>query len=364
VKTAVVLFNLGGPDEAEAIKPFRVNLFSDPAIIRAPIFIRFWLARLIAASSAAAAVENYERMGGKSPLLELTTEQAVALEAELSDIGAKCFIAMRYWHPFAAAAVKAVKAFEPDRVLLLPLYPQFSTTTTGSSIKDWHEQAARFGLVAPTTSVCCYYDDEGYAAAIARLVDEGIAEARGQLAPGAKLRLLFSAHGLPESIVKAGDPYQAEVEDSVRAVMARLEDSDVEHVVCYQSRATPQKWISPSTIEAIEQAGADKIAVLVVPIAFVSDHIETLVELDIENAELAHEKGVPGYFRAKVPNADGMFIRALAGVARRAVARGDGLCSHRGGRACDVRHGDCPWARYRGEAAVVAAAESAVEYAA
>jgi ferrochelatase len=229
---------------------------------------------------------------------------------------------------------------------LLPLYPQFSTTTTGSSLRDWHEQAARGGLVAPTTSVCCFYNDEDYAASIAALVDEGIADARAKLAPGAKLRLLFSAHGLPESIVKAGDPYQAEVEASVAAVMARLVDADVEHVVCYQSRATPQKWISPSTIECIEQAGVDKIAVLLVPIAFVSDHIETLVELDIENAELAHEKGVPGYFRAKVPNDDGRFVKALAGVARRAVAGGEGLCSHRGGRACDVSHGDCPWARY------------------
>jgi len=349
MKTAVVLFNLGGPDEPEAIKPFRVNLFSDPAIIRAPIFIRFWLARLIAASSAAAAVENYERMGGRSPLLDLTTRQAVALEAELSDIGAKCFIAMRYWHPFAAEAVKAVKAFEPDRILLLPLYPQFSTTTTGSSLRDWHEQAARLGLVAPTTSICCYYDDDAYAESIARLVDEGIADAKAKLAPGAKLRLLFSAHGLPESIVKAGDPYQAEVEASVAAVMARLVDRDVEFEVCYQSRATPQKWISPSTIECIEKAGLDQIAVLLVPIAFVSDHIETLVELDIENAELAHEKNVPGYFRAKVPNADAGFVKALAGLARRAVARGDGLCSHRGGRACDVKHGDCPWARYRAD---------------
>jgi ferrochelatase len=346
MKTAIVLFNLGGPDEPEAIKPFRVNLFSDPAIIRAPVFIRFWLARLIAASSAAAAVENYERMGGKSPLLELTTQQAVALEAALPDLEAKCFIAMRYWHPFAAEAVKAVKAFAPDRVLLLPLYPQFSTTTTGSSLTDWHEQAARGGLVAPTTSVCCYFNDKDYATAIAALVDETIAEARAALAPGAGLRLLFSAHGLPQSIVDDGDPYQAEVEASVAMVMERLADADVEHVVCYQSRATPQKWISPSTIEAIEQAAADKIAVLLVPIAFVSDHIETLVELDIENAALARERGVPGYFRARVPNSDAGFINALAGLARRAVAHGDGLCSAAGGRACDVRHVNCPWARY------------------
>jgi ferrochelatase len=346
MKTAIVLFNLGGPDGPDAVKPFRVNLFSDRAIIRAPIFIRFWLARLIAASSARAAAENYARMGGKSPLLELTQGQAEALEREMGG-ETKCFIAMRYWFPFAHEAARAVKAWGADRVVLLPLYPQFSTTTTGSSLLDWHEQAARAGLVAPTTTICCYFDDPDYNASIAALVDEGIAEARAALPAGAKLRLLFSAHGLPESIVKAGDPYQAEVEASVAAVMERLVDKDVEHVTCYQSRATPQKWISPSTIEAIEQAGKDKIAVLLVPIAFVSDHIETLVELDIENRELAHEVGVPGYFRAKVPNDDARFIASLAGLVRRAVAAGDGMCSSRAGRSCDVRHKDCPWAAYK-----------------
>ncbi len=344
MKTAIVLFNLGGPDGPEAVKPFRVNLFSDRAIIRAPIFIRFWLARLIAARSAQAAVENYALMGGKSPLLELTQGQAKALETALGP-DYKCFIAMRYWFPFAHEAAREIKNWNPDRIVLVPLYPQFSTTTTGSSLADWHEQAARAGLVAPTTSLCCYFDDPAYAEAIAALVDEGIAEARAALAPGARLRLLFSAHGLPESIVLAGDPYQAEVEASVAAVMARLADRQVEHVTCYQSRATPQKWISPSTIEAIEQAGRDQIAVLLVPIAFVSDHIETLVELDIENRALAREVGVPGYFRARVPNDDPKFIAALASLVRRAVAHGDGLCSARAGRACDVSHTDCPWAK-------------------
>jgi len=345
VKTAIVLFNLGGPDGPDAVKPFRVNLFSDRAIIRAPIFIRFWLARLIAARSAQAAVENYALMGGKSPLLELTQAQANALEASLGP-DYKCFIAMRYWFPFAHEAARDIKNWKPDRIVLLPLYPQFSTTTTGSSLSDWHEQAARAGLVAPTTSVCCYFDDPAYAAAIAALVDEGIAQARAALPPGAKLRLLFSAHGLPESIVLAGDPYQAEVEASVAAVMSRLTDRQVEHITCYQSRATPQKWISPSTIEAIEQAGRDQIAVLLVPIAFVSDHIETLVELDIENRELAREVGVPGYFRARVPNDDPKFIAALASLVQRAVAHGDGLCSAQTGRACDIAHTDCPWAKH------------------
>ncbi|GAN79692.1 ferrochelatase [Acidocella aminolytica] len=336
MRTAVVLFNLGGPDRPEAIKPFRVNLFSDKAIIRAPWFIRVWLSRLIAASSAKAAYENYQLMGGKSPLLELTEKQGRALEAQL---GAeyRCFIAMRYWHPFARETVQEVKAWAPDRVLLLPLYPQFSSTTTGSSLADWREAAAWVGLMAPVTTLCCWYDDPAYIAATAAMVREAIEDAMAQQ-PGLRLRVLFSAHGLPESIVRAGDPYQAEVEASCEAVMAHLADTGVEGQVCYQSRATPQKWLEPSTIDAITQAGKDKVGVVVVPIAFVSDHIETLVELDIENRHVAEEAGVPVYARARVANDDPDFIRALAGIVRRAAE--PGLC--RGGTACGA-HKDCPW---------------------
>ncbi len=341
MKTAIVLFNLGGPDGPEAVKPFRVNLFMDKAIIRAPIFVRFWLSRLIAGRTAKAAVANYALMGGRSPLLELTGQQAAALEAAVGG-ETKVFIAMRYWHPFAAEAARAVKAWDPDRVLLLPLYPQHSTTTTGSSVADWHEQAAKAGLVKPMTTLCCYFADPGYVAAIAALVSAKIAEAKAAR-PGLPLRLLFSAHGLPVSIIKAGDPYQWQVERSVAAVLDVLDDASVEHVVCYQSRATPQKWIEPSTIAEIERAGRDGIAVLLVPIAFVSDHIETLVELDIELRELAHEVGVPAYFRAAAPNDDPGFIAALAGLVARAAAHGDGLCSHAGGRACPKEMRDCPW---------------------
>ncbi len=337
MKTAVVLFNLGGPDRPEAIKPFRVNLFSDKAIIRAPWFIRVWLSRLIARSSAKAAYENYHLMGGKSPLLELTERQARALEGALGP-DYRCFIAMRYWHPFAAEAVQAVKEWAPDRVLLLPLYPQFSTTTTGSSLSDWREAAVKAGLIKPVTSLCCWFDDPAYVAATAALVREAIEDAMAQQ-PGLRLRVLFSAHGLPESIVKAGDPYQAQVEATSAAVMKRLADTGVESQVCYQSRATPQKWLDPSTIDAITQAGKDKVGVVVVPIAFVSDHIETLVELDIENRHVAQEAGVPLYVRARVANDDPDFIRAVAGLVKRAGE--PGLC--RGGSACGGAHGDCPW---------------------
>lgn len=333
MKTAVVLFNLGGPDAPENIRRFRVNLFSDKAIIRAPIFIRFWLARLIARSSAKAAQANYALMGGKSPLLETTRQQAAALEAVLG-AGHKVFVAMRYWHPFAAETAREVKAYAPDRVVLLPLYPQFSSTTTGSSLTDWREAAVKVGLVADTTAICCYHDDPAHVAATAGYVREAIA----QVPAGEKIRVLYSAHGLPESIVLAGDPYQAQIEATVAAVRA-LVGEGVEHVVCYQSRATPQKWLQPDTVDAIKQAGRDGVAVVVVPIAFVSDHIETLVELDIENRHIAKQAGVRAYVRARVGNDDPKFINALAGLVRRAVA--PGLC--RGASACGA-HKECPHA--------------------
>lgn len=347
-RVAIVLFNLGGPDGADSIRNFRVNLFSDPAIIRAPIFIRFWLARLIAASSQKKAEAGYALMGGRSPLLELTTRQAEALEARMPE--AKCFIAMRYWHPFAGEVARQVKEYAPDRILLMPLYPQFSTTTTGSSLADWHDAAAGAGLAAETTTLCCWFDDRDFARAYARLCAETVRRARREQPEGTPLRLLFSAHGLPESIIAKGDPYQEEVERTTEAVMAELGAMDVgtvQHQVCYQSRATPERWLSPSTEEAIETAAHDKVVAIVVPIAFVSEHIETLVELDVEYREVATELGLPGYYRVPAPNDDSDFIDALAAVARRAIGAGPGLCSHRGGRACDERHSDCPWSRYR-----------------
>lgn len=358
MKTAIILFNLGGPDAPESIKKFRLNLFNDPAIIRAPFFIRFWLSRLIAASGLKTSQKNYAFIGGKSPLLEITQGQAKALQDRLTDIGARCFIAMRYWHPFAAETIAEVKAFAPDQILLLPLYPHFSTTTTGSSLTNWREQAAKAGLVVPTTTICCYYEDPAYIKSIADLVRNAIADARAKMPAGAKLRLLFSAHSLPESIIKKGDPYQAQIEATTASVMAQLADPELDHLICYQSRATPVAWLTPSTIDAITEAAAEKIAVLLIPIAFVSDHIETLVELDIEYAELAHSLGVPFYFRAAVPNADAAFIDALAALAKNALAPGPGLPggglpggglpgwglqNFKSDRACDARHKNCPW---------------------
>ena len=342
-KVAIVLFNLGGPDSPEAIKPFLLNLFSDPAILRVPFFIRPFLARTITRARLAPATANYALLGGKSPLLGLTQDQGSALEAALPDLDAKCFIAMRYWHPFSLEAARAVKAWQPDEVVLLPLYPQYSTTTTGSSITAWRQAASRAGLVAETTTLCCYPIDPAFAAATAVLAKAHYDRVRTSLDPATSLRVLFSAHGLPEVIVKAGDPYQWQVEQTVEAVMAAWGET-IDYTICYQSRATPQKWIDPSTDAEIERAAKDNAALLVVPIAFVSEHTETLVELDVEYRDLAEKLGVPGYFRVPTQNADPGFIASLAGLVQRARSRGPGLCSATGERLCRLEHGGCPFA--------------------
>ena len=350
-RVAVVLFNLGGPDSPEAVRPFLENLFTDPAILRVPGFVRPWLGRFIAARRTKAASENYAILGGRSPLRELTEEQGRALEAALNDAGAdggeehRCFVAMRYWHPFSEEAARAVRDWGASEVVLLPLYPQYSTTTTGSSAAAWDEAARAIGLRLPTTAVCCWHSDEGFVSATAALVRGAWDRARAGLPEGTGLRVLFSAHGLPESIVKRGDPYQWQVERTVAAVVERLGIEGLDHQVCYQSRVTPQRWIGPSAEEALEKAAADSVAALVCPIAFVSEHSETLVELDVEYRELAHKLGVPGYFRVPTQNSDAGFIASLAALVRRARHGGRELCSFAGARQCPRAHGDCPHAK-------------------
>jgi ferrochelatase len=344
-KVAIVLFNLGGPDRPESVKPFLINLFTDPAILRVPFFIRPMLARIIAYARVKPASENYALLGGKSPLLELTQEQADALAAALPDMDARCFIAMRYWHPFSDEAARAVRDWNPDQVVLLPLYPHYSTTTTGSSLTAWRDAAAQAGLMKPVTTLCCYHSDPGFVASTARILRRSYDASLQEIGPDRKLRVLFSAHGLPETIIKQGDPYQLQVERTVAAVVRHLAVPELDYAVCYQSRATPQKWIGPSTEEEIERAVHDNVAVLVAPIAFVSEHSETLVELDVEYRELAEKAGVPGYFRVPAQNSDAGFIGALADLVRRGVKHGPGLCSFAGGRTCPKQFGDCPHAR-------------------
>ena len=342
-RVAVVLFNLGGPDKPEAIQPFLLNLFSDPAILRVPFFLRPLLARVITRRRLQFARANYALLGGKSPLLELTMAQATSLQAVLPELDARCFIAMRYWHPFSDETARAVRDWEPDDVVLLPLYPQYSTTTTGSSLTAWREAAARAGLVATTRTICCYPVDAGYIAATAALLSAAYDSAREQLDPSLPLRVLFSAHGLPETIVRQGDPYQWQIEQTVAHVRAKWGHRALDWAICYQSRATPQRWIGPSIEAEIERAAHDKVAVLISPIAFVSDHSETLVELDVEYGAVADRLGVPGYFRVPAQNADVAFIQALAQLVRHARSQGPGLCNHGSDRLCPAGARHCPF---------------------
>lgn len=317
-KIAVVLFNLGGPDSKTAIKPFLFNLFNDPAIIRAPAPVRWCLAKFISSRRAPVAAGIYDKIGGSSPIVANTRAQADALDALLNQeakadgVFYKSFIAMRYWHPFAQGAVRAVKEFAPDEIVLLPLYPQFSTTTTESSLKDWARAADKAHLSAPTRTVCCYPTEPGFITAMAA----GVQAVYNRAATFGKPRVLFTAHGLPEKIVKAGDPYPQHCEKTVTALRAQLAIAGLDSVLCYQSRVGPLKWIGPSTDDEVRRAGQDKVPLIVVPIAFVSDHSETLVEIDIEYRELAHEQGVPAFFFVPAVGAHREFIAGLANLVK------------------------------------------------
>ncbi|WP_454718550.1 ferrochelatase [Caulobacter segnis] len=317
-KLAVVLFNLGGPDGPSAVRPFLFNLFRDPAIIGLPALFRYPLAALISTTREKTAKANYAIMGGGSPLLPETEKQARALETELAKtlpgVEAKCFIAMRYWNPLTGETAKQVSAFAPDEIVLLPLYPQYSVTTTASSLKAWRETYKGPGR---QTSVCCYPDEAGLVDAHARLIRETWEKAGSPT----NVRLLFSAHGLPEKVILAGDPYQKQVEVTAAAVAAKL-PAGLDWTVCYQSRVGPMKWIGPSTDDEIRRAGADGKGVIVTPIAFVSEHVETLVELDHEYAELAETVGVAPYIRVPALGVAPEFISGLAVMVAKAMASG------------------------------------------
>ncbi|MDP6708906.1 MAG: ferrochelatase [Alphaproteobacteria bacterium] len=342
-RVAVVLFNLGGPDRPEAIRPFLFNLFNDPAILRLPTVPRWFLAQWISRRRAKVAAGIYAELGGKSPLLEGTEAQASALEAALGELGTvKVFTAMRYWHPMSPAVAAEVAGWQPDRVVLLPLYPQFSTTTTASSLREWHRAAAVAGLDAPSRAICCYPTQAAFVEAQARSIGPLLEKAT---AAGAPVRLLFSAHGLPERVVAAGDPYQWQMERCAAAVAARL-DGDwpgLDWRLAYQSRVGRLVWIGPSTEDEIDAAGRDGRALVVVPIAFVSEHSETLVELDIEYRERAEQTGVRGYYRVPALGTDRGFIEGLAALVRAALAgAADDIGSESGERMCPATFSGCP----------------------
>ena len=337
-KIAVVLFNLGGPDTEKDVQPFLKNLFRDPAIIGAPLPVRWFLARLISSTRAPSVKKNYAMMdaGGGSPLLPETKIQAEALTGALAkrypEDEVRCFIGMRYWHPFTEEAAAEVKAWGADGVVLLPLYPQFSTTTTGSSLTAWKKAYKQ-----PVKTVCCYPFAEGLITAHV----ERIMEAHKRAGEPGNVRLLLSAHGLPEKIVKDGDPYQWQCETMADMIAGRV-PSDWEVVACYQSRVGPLKWIGPPTEECIAEAADEGKNILIAPIAFVSEHIETLVELGEEYRLVAEQHGAPSYTRVEAVGVHEEFISMLADQVQDALREDLSIRSCAGSRLCAGSWSGCP----------------------
>ncbi|MHC0449071.1 MAG: ferrochelatase [Candidatus Lariskella arthropodorum] len=354
-KIAVVLFNLGGPSSRDAIKPFLFNLFYDRAIIRISNPFRFLLAKFISYKREVNAIKAYMKIGGSSPLLSHTIKQAEALEdllnatkrsdyccpyadmifeenintgvsmmskdivenvMEFSKQGQyhntyKVFIGMRYWHPFIESIVHDVLNFSPEKIILLPLYPQFSTTTTGSSFNAWKKIIRGTKLEnVESHYICCYYNNEKFIEAHTELILQEYNKAIKYGRP----RILFSGHSLPQSIIDSGDSYQFQVEETTKLIVKKLKEhfGSIDYRVCYQSKVGPMKWLSPSTKSEIIAAASEKCPVVIVPIAFVSEHIETLVELDIEYKKLASKLGIEPYFRVSALQTNKKFIDCLA----------------------------------------------------
>ena len=311
MKKAVILFNLGGPDKLENVEPFLFNLFYDPAILNLPKFLRYPLAKLISNRRAPIAKKIYEELGGASPILKLTLDQSNSLEKKLKiedqNNEYKCFIVMRCWHPRAENVIHEVKNFNPDEVILLPLYPQYSAATSGSSIKEWHDVCKKNNYNVKTSTICCYPTQINF-------IDAHIDEIHMKIKDLTNYKLIFSAHGLPEKNIKKGDPYQWQVEQSVNEIVKKLNIENLDWILSYQSRVGPLKWIGPSTEDIIIENSKIGKKIALVPIAFVSEHSETLVELDIEYKELADKNGCVEYVRIPALGVNKNFITALSNL--------------------------------------------------
>ncbi len=310
----VVLLQLGGPDALDAVEPFLYNLFCDPDIIDLPLAFLFRkpLARLISSRRAPRVQEYYRRIGGRSPILNLTRRQAAALERELRPaVDARVFVAMRYWRPLTGDVLGDVARAGIRRVVLLPLYPQYSRTTTGSSVNEWNRLARRAAAKPPETRIVEEYCEHPlYIRALVRNI--GIALARVPLSDRSRVHLVFSAHGTPVSLVERGDPYQQQVVRTYEAVL-RQGEFGLPHHLCYQSKVGPQQWLEPSLVATLGRLGREHVShVIVVPIAFVSDHSETLYEINMEGRRLAREQGIRYFDMSPALNTNPLFIRALA----------------------------------------------------
>lgn len=315
-RTGVLLLNLGGPEQIEDVRPFLFNLFSDPEIIRLPFpWLQKPLAWLISSLRSKKSQENYLAIGGGSPLRQVTEAQAVALQENLEEKGQPVgiYIGMRYWHPFTEEAVARIKRDRIDELVILPLYPQFSISTSGSSFrlleKLWQEDPSLNRI--NYTVIRSWYEQPGYLQAMAQL----IAQELDQFSNPDEVTIFFSAHGVPVSYVEeAGDPYQKEIEECTDLIMQTLNRPNP-HVLAYQSRVGPVEWLKPYTEDAIQELATEGVEnLLVVPISFVSEHIETLQEIDIEYREIAEEAGIHNFRRVPALNTHPVFIDALANL--------------------------------------------------
>lgn len=312
---------LGGPESLDEVQPFLEKMFRDPDLfgLSIPPRIQGWLARRLSTWRAKSAAELYEAIGGGSPIRRITLEQAEELERELrAEIPCRVLVAMRYGSPSTVAAVEAVTAAGCGRVLLLPLYPQYSGATTGSSIQEWTTRCRERGLALPTDGIESYYRDRGYIAA----VTERVSEALNRFGRHALPHLVFSAHGLPRKLIKQGDPYREQVRETVRLVREEF-SFNLGHTLCYQSRIGPQRWLKPTLSETLRKLGSERVeSVLVVPISFVSDHLETLSEINIEARKVALDCGIRQFEMTTGLNDSPLFISALASMVRaRPIAR-------------------------------------------
>jgi len=317
----VVLFQLGGPETLEAIEPFLYNLFCDPDIIDFP-FARLGrkpLARLISATRARKVQHHYQTIGGGSPIRRHTEQQARALEAALRTQGmdARCFVAMRYWHPFTAEAIADLRAAQCDEVMLLPMYPQYSSTTTRSSLNEWNR---RYRDGVPVHCIENFYRNPLYLDSVI----EKIEAALRRFPQPERATILFSAHGVPQAVIDRGDPYQRQIEETVFLLMKGGGWSNP-HRLCYQSKVGASRWLQPSLRHTLAQLADEQVSgervkeVCVVPVAFVSDHVETLGEIDHEAREQAQHLGFTQFEMSEGLNDSPKFIAALAQIVQEAL---------------------------------------------
>ena len=329
MRIAVVLFNLGGPDNLANVEPFLFNLFNDKKIIALPNPFRYLVAKLISSRRKKKAQGIYEQMGGRSTILPETQAQAKKLEEQLMEYGSyKVFIDMRYWHPMSAQVMKELKEFQPEQIIMLPLYPQFSTTTTESSFENFLNHIKASGIEVPVDKICCYPVDKLFIDAYTDLISSEINKGEEQPV------VLYSAHGIPLNRIKAGDPYQYHVEKTVEKINKSLKAQGYEfdHEICYQSKVGPLKWLEPATDDLVEKYAKDRRKIILAPISFVSEHSETLVELDIQYKELAQQHGAKSYERVPTVGTHPKFIECLKELVLNPSCQNNG---------CKNRIGDC-----------------------